>query len=95
MMYGLVATSTTCKCYFLFFIQVYFYVLHIFFWFFPFYEFVNLFKMFRKCCHAIYVVSKREDRADVISGSSLSFAGCHGDERCVFISSSEKGFKYC
>lgn len=68
-------TSTTCKCYFLFFYTGIFLFLTYCFCFFPFYEFVNLFKMFRKCCHAIYVVSKREDRADVISGSSLSFAG--------------------
>ncbi len=31
--------------------------------------------------HVSYVVCKREGRADVISGSPLSFVGCHCEER--------------
>ncbi len=37
-----------------------------------------------------YIVCKCEGRADVISGSPLSFAGCHCDESYVFISFSKK-----
>ncbi len=59
----------------LIFLHRYIFISYILFLVFTFYEFVNLFKMFSKCCHTSYVVSKREDRADVIYGSSLSFVG--------------------
>ncbi len=41
------------------FLHRYIFISYILFLVFHFYEFVNLLKIFRKCCHASYVVNAR------------------------------------